>query len=515
MRHQFFVLFASILLILVVLTAVVMVGMAGSSLMVERNWQSHVFEEFIAEMQGIIDFINAGRAQDTAEEENVMSLILDKSTERISGCILRDERGKYVVSLGMTPMGVTVPTPRKTISPELQIYSDSTARLAANFQDRVLYLEREVDGPDYELTLVSSPDGGMRTARLEKLENTGSTMVYLPEIVKNQDIAGTLKITVDGVTKGYLDILVYRMNAYRPTAFIYKQLIISLCCFALPAALLVSVFMAYMLSKRTGKRISEIQKALEAIAAGDYSVKVPRQNVFEYDKIAKSVNKLARELQRHQRARKEWIRNISHDLNTPVTSLSLMVGAAADGIFPVDEKLLRQMKAETDLLTSRIASVNYYSQLLYPETMLVKGEQSLQDVMDEVLQGSKLQCLVPGSDMTVYADRGMLDKALLEVIKNANDYGDRSETPSLVCYEKGGCSVLEVRNKGSLPKPLPQFFEPWARGDSSRATGGSGLGLSIVAEIMELHQGTVTIDEEDGHVIVRLSFPVKGAEEEA
>ena len=515
MHHQFFILFASIILILVILLAVEAVAITCGRLVVDKNWRNHIFDEFVTELEEVVEFLNSGLTEEPGTEGGVINLMFDSLSERVSGCMLRDARGKYVVSFGTTPMGVLVPTPRKKISQELTLDSTSLEpRFRVNFQDMVLYLERPVDSPDYELRISTLLGTDIITeAGLVKLGKGEKTMVYLPDMVKNQDIAGTIRICLDGEVKGYLDVLVYSLSAYRPTAFVYRQLAVSTFLCAFPLALVVAVILAYLLSRKNDRQIRKILSSLEAIAAGDYTVQIPKKGITEYDAIAESVNQLAKEMQRHQKARKEWIRNISHDLNTPVASLSLMVNGVLDGVFPASDELLGKVKAEIDTLTERIASVNYYSQLLFPETESRKEDVALLEVLDEVLEKGKYSCVAPDTGAVVYADRTMFSRALKEVIQNANDYGDLSEMPTLKCAEKKDMLVIEVRNKGSLPRPLPQFFEPWARGDSARTSGGSGLGFPIVAQIMELHGGTVTIGEEGDMVVVRLSFPVKASGE--
>ena len=513
MRRQFFLLFCSIVVILAVLMAIETVAVFLGAWVVERNWEKQIFEEFISELEGFIDYLNDDEAGTVNDNADVISMMFKSTSERISGCLLRDERGKFVLSFGSTPMGVLVPTPRKKIDTELLLITEGAEDyFGVTFQDQVLYLERQVKSPAYMLSIFTEPSTGKpERIVLDELGKGAETLVFLPEMVKNQDIAGTVVISLDGEIKGYIDILVYRVNAYRPTAFLFRQLCISLFCFAFPVSLVVAVIMAFAVSRSSVRKIAGIQKALEAIARGDYSIKVPPQGIEEFNGIADSVNQLSSDLDRHQRARKEWIRNISHDLNTPVASLSLLVSGVQDGVFPVNEDLMDQFKAEVDTLSSRISSVNYYSQLLFPETKACREELSMLDVLDEVLMATKLSLLVPETDAVVYADRKMLIRALTEVIKNANDYGDKTETPALAASHGKDNLIIEVRNKGSLPKPLPQFFEPWARGDASRSSGGSGLGFPIVAQIMELHRGKVTVFEDDDHVVVRLLFPFKAA----
>ena len=95
----------------------------------------------------------------------------------------------------------------------------------------------------------------------------------------------------------------------------------------------------------------------------------------------------------------------------------------------------------------------------------------------------------------------------MEVLKNSIEYRTGNEKPEWRAVVTDDYLVVTISNHGRLPDPLPQFFEPWARGDASRTQGGSGLGLSIVYQIMELHGGKVSIREEDGIVFVDMSFP--------
>ena len=160
---------------------------------------------------------------------------------------------------------------------------------------------------------------------------------------------------------------------------------------------------------------------------------------------------------------------------------------------------------------SRIQSVAQYSYLLSPDAKAEPAEVSLIETADSVLQSEKMNAVVPSDDTLVYADPKLLEKALHEVFSNARSYGSGENPPRLSCRKENGCTVIEVVNDGHLPSPLPQFFEPWARGDASRTAGGSGLGLPIVYQIMELHGGKVSIGENNGKVCVTLSFPDKSA----
>ena len=104
-------------------------------------------------------------------------------------------------------------------------------------------------------------------------------------------------------------------------------------------------------------------------------------------------------------------------------------------------------------------------------------------------------------------DYALSERAIKEVLDNAETYRKGGSVRWVVTKE-GNFVVMRISNDGKLPSPRPQFFEPWARGDSSRHEGGSGLGLPICYQIMNLHGGDVSIDENGNTVTVTLRFPL-------
>ena len=139
--------------------------------------------------------------------------------------------------------------------------------------------------------------------------------------------------------------------------------------------------------------------------------------------------------------------------------------------------------------------------------------EPLFDIVDEVLQlGSHSARVEFNPETVIYCDHSTAKRALEEVVKNADMYKTGDAEPIIRCISGENSLVIKVLNEGKLPDPLPLFFEPWARGDDSRTSGGSGLGLSIAYQVMELHYGSISISEEDGMVAVTLEFPNKPAE---
>ena len=497
MRHQFFRLFLSIILIAFAIIFVQCIVIFAGNWHLANSWKDLVFEEFISSLKTVIGNIS--------DADSVMNVMVSRTTERISGLLIRDKDGQFVLSLGASPAGVQMPSPERLDDFAVAI---PQGRLKLSYQDSITYDEREIPAAKYALSITTYPDlFTSSSVALSETDEKDDMVVSLPSIVADQDIAGTIRIELNGETLGYLDVLVYRMNYYAPTLFATKELLLAF-ALSIPFAIIVSMILAAIVSKSNARSVKEIQNGLESLSRGYYSVDIPKQKTDEMAQIASSIKALGVDLSRHQRSRKEWIRNISHDLNTPVTSLSILISGAIDGIFPVDEKFLSSLKKENDTLSERIASVGYYSFLLSPDARAEKEDVDVGAIAADVISSKGLSCVLPDNDIEAYADPALLSRALCEVIRNADAYGLSDDAPVMTLRIGGdGSSVIEVRNRGSLPKPLPQFFEPWARGDESRTSGGSGLGLPIVHQIMELHSGSVTIAESGAFVTVTLKFP--------
>ncbi len=504
MSHQFVRLFLAIILIafavILVQCGILFIGNWNAA----NNWKDVVFEEFISSLKNAmrnVDDISA------ADNDNVMNMMISRTSERISGLLVRDSSGRFVFSLGTSPSGEQMPSPEARRSMAMPLIADS--RLKLSYQNSINYVDVAIPSPKYDLSINTFPNTMIPVSvDVQESSDDNNLLVSLPSIIADQDIAGTIRIVINNETAGYLDVLVYRIDFYSPTLFVAKSLFLSF-CISLPFALIVSAVLAAIVSRWNAKSVKEIQGALSDLSKGYFDVDIPKQNTEEMREIASSITALGKDLSRHQRSRKEWIRNISHDLNTPVTSLNILINGALDGVFPLDNELLQNMRNENDTLMGRIQSVAYYSYLLSPDVRVNYAPISLVSLLRQVSENKKIACILPSTEAMIEADPELISRAFEEILVNASSYSDADSEPRSEIFMDEKNAYVTISNPGHLPSPLPQFFEPWARGDQARTEGGSGLGLPIVYQIMELHRGSVSIKEENGIVYVMLTLPIK------
>ena len=499
MHKQFYRLFISIVCIVLAAIFFQLVCITLFSRSLVYVWSSQVFDEFAENVESSLE------TADFEGTKNIYDYVFSNVSERISGFILRSDSGQ-MLTFGQSGKGKIIPQLSSFVNNTftyMQHVSSSSSVQGSSGNTL------EINAPKYriDITIPNPFIMEVTDAVFSRTNYKGKTTVTYPQSITRSDVAGTIEIYINGALSAYLDVLVYSVDYYTPTKFILKE-VYRVMGFSIPIALVLAFILAYVLSRKTERKVKDVEDALSKLSKGQFDITMPPSKIEEYQKMGDSIEALGRDLRRHSASRKEWIRNISHDLNTPVTSMNMLLEGIQDGMFPLNEDTVKALKKENDTLMSRIASVSYYSYLLSPDAKCEKSEMSLKTEAENVVMTAKADADIKISDdMTIYGDEKLVSRAFIEVLKNAIEYRTGSDNPLWRATVTDDYLVVTISNRGRLPDPLPQFFEPWARGDASRTQGGSGLGLSIVYQIMELHGGKVSIKEEDGIVSVDMSFP--------
>lgn len=478
MHRQFVRLFVSIALI-IILALLLLLGLLslyGSYLI--RQWKEGVFDEFAISLASNLDNVSF--------DSSTLSIDLFNTdiSERISGFIMRSSNGQ-ILTFGTSGRGLS-----------FSLYGDKEDETHTVYSLRKSKYRIDVETE-------SSFNFNIKNLNMSEVKNLGKEDVVFPSSVDGDDIAGSIDVFLNGELYVTLYVLVYSLDYYTPTQFVLRQVYFAI-LFSIPLVLIFSLLFAYIVSSKSSKRVEKVEMALSSLSKGDYDVVFQNTNISEYERIYKSIENLGQDLKRHSKSRKEWIRNISHDLNTPVSSIKILLDGAEDGVFPINMELISSIKNENNSLEARIKSISYYSYLLSPDVVCNKRSVLVLPLVLNITQSMDLDvALSIKEEDEVSSDESLLQRALIEGIKNASEYG---ENISLECIKSENKTSILIKNKGTLPRPLPQFFEPWSRGDEAREKGGCGMGLPIIYQIMEINGGSVTIEEKDGIVVLTLTF---------
>jgi two-component system sensor histidine kinase BaeS len=284
-------------------------------------------------------------------------------------------------------------------------------------------------------------------------------------------------------------------------------------------ALFVALYLAFTLSRPLRK----IRAGAEAMAAGDLEARVRETGDAEMRSVARALNLLARTLQHEEELRKASVADLAHELRTPLMGLLGRIEAAQDGMLDDEAANLAAMHDEALRQGRLLDDLSALADAERPGMLLTLDRVDLAAVVAgqvDVLAGSyadKGIALISELHPTLVAgDPTRLEQIVANLLSNALRYTDAGGRVSVVVRPARGNGGLEVTDTGIgiSAADLPHVFSRFWRGEKSRsrATGGAGIGLSIVQELVRAHGGRVEVDSVVGEgSVFRVSIPMSAA----
>jgi len=290
------------------------------------------------------------------------------------------------------------------------------------------------------------------------------------------------------------------------------------------AAGAVGVVLGTILFRRITQPLSELQKAAETVESGQLAARVPVKSRDEIGMVAEAFNQMTARLERQQQLRKQRGGDIAHELRTPLSVMQGTIEAMLDGVLKPNKTELRNLHAETRRLTRMVEELRTLSLADEGQLRLEMIEVDPAGLVEQVTHAMRSIAKERNIQLTaevdrrlpvLHADSDRLAEVLGNLIGNALRYAPDGGRVTVSAHSGGGNVILSVSDNGpGIPKEdLPLVFERFWRGDKSRSrgSGGSGIGLAIVKQLVELHGGKVSVDSTLGEgTVFRVSLPVDG-----
>lgn len=263
-----------------------------------------------------------------------------------------------------------------------------------------------------------------------------------------------------------------------------------------------------IMTYRLTKPLKLMSDAARAMAKGDFSKRIPVTTDDEIGQLAVSFNQMTNSLARLEEVRKSFIANVSHELKTPMTTISGFIDGIIDGTIPEDKQnyYLQIVHEEVKRLSRMVESMLSVSKLESNEITLKKEtfnlrEQVLGVVIAQEQRIEKKQLSIEGldslPDVTITADKDLIHRVVYNLVDNAvkftNDggqikFGIKYDSKNVICrIENTGRGIPEVE--------LPYVFDRFYKVDKSRSANkeSTGLGLYIVKTIIKNHGGVISV----------------------
>lgn len=271
------------------------------------------------------------------------------------------------------------------------------------------------------------------------------------------------------------------------------------------------------------RRLRHVQHATERLAAGDLAARAPEDGADEVTDVARSFNRMAEELSRRaraletsDRARRQLLADVSHELMTPLTAMRGYIETLSMPEVQLDaatrERYMRIIDDETRRLEALIGDLLDLARLEGGGTTFRQERVDLERLFARVanrhereLSARRIRLVrdVRPAGGQITGDPDRLEQALQNLAANALRHTPDDGEIRLSAEIADGTATLTVRDSGpGIPtEHLPLIFDRFYKVDASRrAAGGSGLGLSIVKTIVERHGGTIGARNDGGAV---------------
>ncbi len=295
----------------------------------------------------------------------------------------------------------------------------------------------------------------------------------------------------------------------------------------LPVAIVVCGVTTFFLVLLLTRPIARLRAAARDLASGKLETRVPNPKGEvralggdEIQGLVHDFNHMAERLQQLVDAQKLLVRDVSHELRSPLARLSVALELAREEAPDAMRSHLQRIEREAERLNLLIGQLLRLSSLesadVSPDTeqFSLNGvlERMLPDAMYEAAQRScqvalhcTCACLVTGNSELLY-------RAIENIVRNAVRYTEENSTVDLSLDCSGNTAVLTISDRGpGIPEnELQNVFRPFYRVDNARQrdTGGFGVGLAIADRAIRLHRGHVTAQNRPGGgLVISLSLP--------
>ncbi len=293
---------------------------------------------------------------------------------------------------------------------------------------------------------------------------------------------------------------------------------------ALGLATVLGVGGGIFLSRNFLRRVDAITGASRSIMAGDLAQRMPVSGSGdELDRLATSLNEMLSQIERLMAGMKEVSSNVAHDLKTPLTRLRARVESALrSGDRSEQRAALEKTIEESDHLLQTFNALLSIARAEAGNTREGLVANDAADIVREVAElyepivdeaGGRLSVNVSGA-LPVRADRQLLAQALSNLLDNAMKYGSPSGGSgvqlAIAASASGGHAIISVSDHGEgIPEDQRErVLERFVRLDESRSKPGNGLGLSLVASVMKLHGGKLTLADAGPGLAATLELPL-------
>jgi two-component system, OmpR family, sensor histidine kinase BaeS len=326
-------------------------------------------------------------------------------------------------------------------------------------------------------------------------------------------------IVADGQEVGTATLLFVTRDVPDATSAFQAQLGRSLLVGAVLAAVLALLVTAFVTARLT-RPLRRLTADVDRIRRGAPADEAPHHEPApgEIGVLTAALDGMAADLRHQERLRRALVADVGHELRTPVTILLGELEALRDGILEADAAELASLHEEVQRIARLVEDVDSLAEAEAAGFSLERTSVELAVLVEEALRGfvtplaaADLALVTDLEAVETIGDRRRLEQVVRNLLSNAAKYAPAGTSIEVAVRRAGETAVVRVadRGPGFHPEELPSVFERFWRGSAAHGTGGSGIGLAVVAEVVRAHGGTVSAaNRPGGGAVLEVRLPV-------
>ena len=291
-------------------------------------------------------------------------------------------------------------------------------------------------------------------------------------------------------------------------------------------SVIISGLLCFFLARYFTSPLTNLRRSTQRMTRGDFdttSLKRLRSRKDEFGALAIDFNAMTVRLSKVLDNQRQLLRDISHELNSPLSRIRVAIELARSRYAANDSKELDRIETEIErlelLINELLTFVKIESSNKKESMVRIDVREMLEHIVDDaqyVRSGPDIQqhiSLHCRDGLEVLGDSRLLNRAIDNIVRNACYYSPPHAAINVRCANDSDNAYIFIEDQGpGVPdKMLEQIFDPFVRVSSAREsdTGGSGIGLAIAKKVVEMHKGTIKAKNKDNEgLIVAISLPL-------
>ncbi len=286
-------------------------------------------------------------------------------------------------------------------------------------------------------------------------------------------------------------------------------LMLQVALFAL-AVLVCAVVLAFLYVRSILKPLKQVTAAAKQMADGDFNARVEvTHGTPEVEELSRSFNTMADKISETESSRREFVANVSHELRSPITSISGFVQGMEDGTIPPEEHThyLSIVGDETKRLSKLIGQLLALSRLERDDAALTETDFDICEMLRRAIirrmndldsKHLNVVCDFDADNVFVHGDSDRIEQVVVNLLDNALKFTPDGGQITLSVHDRDGKEHITVADNGVgiLPEDRDKVFDRFFTADRAHTSGkGTGLGLSICQRIMQMHGEQIYLED--------------------